>query len=295
MMRWTWFVAAVAATCLPVAGILDPYSYTAADGGTFSLEGVCAIDQSSIACARPDGQGDPKLTEFVTAYFVVHENETLNLRYKHRSYLVVADRTDGSDRSRTSTLSDLRTASGLQLQLFSTVQRAPGNGERTLYWLYPPDDVRSFDLVLSYFDSPSEYVIAPKVGSEVRTESGRMRIEKIERQKQDPQDREYMGQRAKGRWQWVITVSGDEALDSGKQFFIRALDKRHQPVSSIDTEGAPIAFQPYAYGSVVYRSLPGTWISFVKPDALSEFAIRIQTTSKSTIRNVALPNLIHPN
>ncbi len=218
------------------------YSYEVTDRGSIKIEGVCSVETDRLACWKPAGEADPKLTELINAFFLV-SGQRLEMHYKHRTYLIAV---------RSKSLNYQNPLNSNQLQVDGN---AIGQGVNVymggqsdlpaMYWFYPSDDATSFvPSVKLDFNAPGVRVPL-KVGATAEMQGGSIEITaitKLDAKASQPEVRGPYGNQMKPKPTWLVTY---KLLGTGNQpltgIFAYAYDASGNPVNRVDTKGNPDA------------------------------------------------------
>jgi hypothetical protein len=280
----------------------DGFSFKMPGRGWLQVAGACNADPEHIDCWKPTGEPDPKLTELINAYFLINPQQRLEIRYKHRSLMLVSKSIFNNVQGQGNV-----NFNGLQVDPGGNLNQQGnigynGQGEEVtmFYWYYPAESTTSVD-VTAMLNVTTEGVKIPlKIDAEGSLSGGKVRFTKIEK----ASDKEvvpnpYGNPNSPSGSHWYVnfelTGAGSEPVTSIYAF---ALDQDGNQISQVDTRGNPVTPKPNERrynGIQPYYAIAGVSgnriILAVNPDKVSSLVINGNSQKKVTFKKVALqPN-----
>jgi len=280
----------------------DGFSYRIPGRGWMQMAGACNADPEHIDCWKPTGEPDAKLSELINAYFLVNSQQRLEIRYKHRSLMLV-------------TKSMFSNAQGQGNMNFNGLQVDPGgnlnqqgnigyNGQgeevTNFYWYYPAESLTSVDVSAMLYSTTVGMQAPLRVDAEVRLQGGRVRITKIEKAPdKDVIPNPYGNANVPKTPHWYVdyelTGEGSEPVTS---IYAAALDGDGNQIGRVDGRGNPVVPTPnegrfnmpqqyYQVAAVNGHRI----VLAVNPEKVGFLLITGNSQKKVTFKNVALqPN-----
>jgi hypothetical protein len=282
----------------------DGYSLRIPGRGWIQMAGVCNADPQQITCWKPTGEPDAKLSEFLNAYYLVNPQQRLEIRYKHRSLMMVMKSmfSPGAGQGNIN-FNNINVDPGGQLYQQGTIGYG-GQGEEstTFFWYYPTEDLAKVDTtaVLNATTDPVKCSLV--LGAEARLQGGTVRITKIERgsdKDPNPNINVYDASAGKRGPHWVVsyvlTGDGPEPVTS---IYASVFDRDGAPINQVDDKGNPTAPRPGRFGfngiqpnRAVVGVRPNEITLGVNPDKVGSISISGTAQKKVMFKNVTLqPN-----
>ena len=278
----------------------DGFSYRLPGRGWLRMAGACNADPEQVTCWKPTGEPDAKLSELINAYFLVNSQQRLEIRYKHRSLmLVMKSLINNSSGQGTINFNGLEVDPGGTLNQQGNIgYNGQGEESTTFYWFYPSEGVTSVDVSSVLNESSAGVRLALKTDAEAKLPGGSVRIGKIEKLSDKDLTQQQFGNpnAPKGpHWSAVYTLSkeGPEPLTS---IYGYPYDTDGNQINQVDKNGNPTAPRPsglpYNNGFMSYNPLVimnGTSITLaVNPEKVGYLMITGNTQRKVAFKNVAL-------
>ncbi|MHB8636463.1 MAG: hypothetical protein ACYC96_08315 [Fimbriimonadaceae bacterium] len=236
-------VAGLAAIGLATAQIgADGYSYRLPGVGMVSLAGVCSADPELITCWTPSGDANPKLSELMSAYYLVNPQQRLEIRYKHRSLMLVTraliDNLPGRGNIN---FNGLEVDPGGQLNSQGAIGYG-GQGEATtsFYWYYPPDDLASVDATGVLNVSSDSVKLPLKVGAKAQLQGGMVQITSIRKASSQSVSGPHFGYQQPSGPRWIVSYSlVGQGASPVTSIYASVYDRNGDIVSAVDHRGNP--------------------------------------------------------
>jgi hypothetical protein len=282
----------------------DGFSLRIPGRGWLQMAGVCNADPQQITCWKPNGEPDPKLSELLNAYYLVNPQQRLEIRYKHRSLmLVIKSMFSQVSGQGNINFNNIQVDPGGQLNQQGTIGYG-GQGEEstTFFWYYPTEGLATIDAsaVLNTTTEPVKVSLA--VGAEARLPGGTFRITRIEKGSDNDAgpnpniyDRAAVTRGPHWEVSYTLVTDGAEPVAS---IYATAFDHDGNPISQVDAKGNPVKPKPgpFAYdGMHPYRPIVSAngvvLLLAVNPDKVSSLSITGAAQKKVLFKNVNLqPN-----
>ena len=290
--------ASLAATGFSMQDGLEGFTYRAPGGGWFQVAGVCNADVQHITCWTPTGEEEPKLTELLNAYFLINPGQRMDVRYKHRTLMLVTKQffTPGASGVGMATI---QVEPGPPIyQSFTIGYNTPGNDSASIYWFYPPDEVSNIDVsgLLTTTTGPEK--IDLKAGASAHLKGGKVTITGIKKLPNKPANppNPYMPPQKGPQWDATYSIQGegDEPITLAN---FTAYNRHGDVIESIDDRGNPIKRQPGQFNSFdgpfrqsypLFVAQPGHVTLGVKPDKVGYLMVTGSSNKKVTFKNVSL-------
>lgn len=266
------------------------------DRGWVRMAAVCNADPENITCWTPSGLPAPKVAELMNAYYLVNSQQHLEIRYKHRSLLLVVKSLFANQPGRGVNLNSLDVGPGSPVyQQVMIGFNTPGEETTTAYWYYPADELDKVDVSATLSCNTDSVKVPLQVGAEARLEGGSVRITAIEKATNSKAPRPYPGQPAGPRWtvRYVLEGSGDNPVTT---IYATPMDKDGNVVNRVDSHGNPTSERPgglyYESGLQPYfpivTSGDGVLTIAVNPDEVGWLQVTGNISRKVTFKNVLL-------
>ena len=161
----------------------DGYSYRMPGKGWISIAGVCNADPEQISCWKPSGEPNPKLSELISAYYLVNPQQRLEIRYKRRSLMIITKSLLGNFPGQGNlSFNGLQVDPGGQLNQQGSIGYG-GQGEETtsFSWYYPAEGLTSIDATAMLNISTESVKVELKVDEVARLSGGRVQLRRSRR------------------------------------------------------------------------------------------------------------------
>ena len=280
----------------------DGYFYRIPGRGWMQMAGACNADPEHIDCWKPTGEPDAKLSELINAYFLLNSQQRLELRYKHRSLMLVTKSLLSNVPGQgTINFNGLQVDPGGNLNQQGTIgYYGQGDESTTFYWFYPAESLTSVDVSATLYSSTEGVKVPLRVDAEVRLQGGRVRITKIEKASdKDVMPNPYGNANLPKTPHWYVdyelTGEGSEPVTSINAF---PLDDDGIQIGRVDGRGNPVVPTPnlgrfdgrqpyYPVAAVTGHRI----VLAVNPEKVGLLFITGNSQKKVTFKNVALqPN-----
>ena len=273
----------------------EGYSYRIAGRGWIQVAGVCNADPQQITCWKPTGEPDPKLSELLNAYYLVNPQQRLEIRYKHRSLMLIMRSMLGqSSGAGNVNFNGLEVDPGGMLFQQGSIGYG-GQGEETtnFFWYYPPEGLATVDATLQLGTSTEPVKLALKVDAMAKFPGGVFQITKIEKGTTQPEPNSRALAKAP-RWEvsYNLLGQGPEPITS---VFVTVFDRDGNAINQVDDRGNPVQPSP---GQFMYDGFrpnrpvvmvnAGRIILGVNPEKVGSMSVTGTGQRKVTFKNVSL-------
>lgn len=269
--------------------------------GWISMAGVCSADPQHIACWQPDGSPAPKLTELLNAYYLVNQQQHLEIRYKRRSLMLVFQYMLSSTGGHSVNFGNIAADPGGSIYNQGTISYGGTNEETTnYYWYYPSDDLKTVDLTANLNETTEGGKLELKVGASLRMAGGTLTITKIQSAPADATvNPGYVDpNRPKGPMWSVAYDLKPDGTNPITSVYATPFDEEGAVISQVDDRGNPKKpTRGNQYGQMGYMGAgqypiisqnQNGWLLRVQPSKVAYLTVSGTSVSKLDFKGVAL-------